>query len=244
MAMHLQLLSTEFPVRLRIHSEQALLLDLTALAPQGPGAALMQIMQNLRTQLPQLLGDSLLELVPSYTSVLIIFDVLSTDHHDIWQKITAAQQELFRPAPTSASHKTIELPCYYSLETGPDLQQVATMHQLSIKQLIALHSSQTYQVYAIGFAPGFAYLGFTDPRISTPRLVSPRPQVAAGSVAIADRQTAVYPAASPGGWHLLGNCPRPLFDLTAEPMLPFAVGDSVRFVPVERSEFLQLGGEL
>ncbi|MDZ7871007.1 MAG: 5-oxoprolinase subunit PxpB [Rheinheimera sp.] len=238
------MLSPDIPVRLRIHSEQALLLDLTALAPQGPGPDLMQVMQNLRTQLPLLLGDALLELVPSYSSVLIIFDMLKTDHGEIWQKIISAQLQLFRPDQQANRFKTIELPCYYSLESGPDLQPVAALHQLTIAELIKLHSGQAYQVYAIGFAPGFAYLGFTDPRINTPRLANPRPQVAAGSVAIADRQTAVYPAASPGGWHLLGNCPTPLFDLTADPMLPFAVGDTVRFVPVERGEFLRLGGQL
>ena len=242
--MHGQLLSSGIPVRLRIHSEQALLLDLTALAPQGPGLELMQVMQNLRLQLPLLLGDALLELVPSYTSVLVIFDVLKTDHAEIWQKIVSAQALLFRPELQASSNKVIELPCYYSHESGPDLETVAALHQLSINELIQLHSSQAYQVYAIGFAPGFAYLGFTDPRINTPRLANPRPAVAAGSVAIADRQTAVYPAASPGGWHLLGNCPIPMFDLTADPMLPFAVGDTVRFVPIERAEFLRLGGQL
>ncbi|WP_208931439.1 5-oxoprolinase subunit PxpB [Rheinheimera sp. F8] len=242
--MHGQMLSSGIPVRLRIHSEQALLLDLTALAPQGPGPELMQVMQNLRIQLPLLLGAALLELVPSYTSVLVIFDVLKTDHTEIWQKIVSAQAMLFRPERQASSNKVIELPCYYSAESGPDLEAVAALHQLSINELIQLHSSQAYQVYAIGFAPGFAYLGFTDPRINTPRLANPRPAVAAGSVAIADRQTAVYPAASPGGWHLLGNCPIPLFDLTAVPMLPFAVGDTVRFVPIERAEFLRLGGQL
>lgn len=236
--------SPTIPVRLLAHSEQALLLDLTAMAPEGPGPDLMQLMQHLRVQLPLLLGDALLELVPSYTSVLLIFDVLKTDHQDIWQRIVTAKHQLFRPQTLSMQNNIIELPCYYSEETGPDLLKVASMHQLTVTELIRLHSRQSYQVYAIGFAPGFAYLGFTDPRLNTPRLASPRPQVAAGSVAIADRQTAVYPTASPGGWHILGNCPKPLFDVNASPMLPFAVGDTVRFVPIERAEFLRSGGQL
>lgn len=230
------------PVRMIIHSEQALLLDFSALAPQGPDAALMQLLQQLRTQLPLLLGPALVELVPSYTSMLIVFDLLQTDHATIWQQICQAKQSLFTVSPTDLSGKIIELPCYYGEETGIDLRRVAEMHQISVQQLIEIHSAQHYQVYAIGFAPGFAYLGFTDPRISTPRLATPRPQVAAGSVAIADRQTAVYPSASPGGWHILGNCPLPLFDIDARPMLPFAVGDTVRFVPIEKQEFIRLGG--
>lgn len=237
-------LSTDIPLRLCVHSEQALLLDLSAFAPDGPGPELMQLLQHLRLQLPLLLGDTLLELVPSYTSVLLIFDVLKTDHQQIGQQLIDASAWLFRPADKAAAGKIIELPCYYSAETGPDLLEVAAMHQVSPAELIRLHSNQPYQVYAIGFAPGFAYLGFIDEHLQTPRLATPRPQVAAGSVAIADRQTAVYPAASPGGWRLLGNCPTPLFELNASPMMPFAVGDTVRFVPVERAEFLRLGGQL
>lgn len=236
-------LSQDMPVRLCVHSEQALLLDLTDFAPAGPGPELMQLLQNLRLQLPLLLGDVLLELVPSYTSVLLIFDVLKTDHQQIAAQLRDASAMLFRPA-TIATGNIIELPCYYSLETGPDLVEVAAMHQLRVAELVRLHSNQSYQVYAIGFAPGFAYLGFINERLQTPRLATPRPQVAAGSVAIADRQTAVYPAASPGGWRLLGNCPTPLFDLNASPMMPFSVGDTVRFVPIERAEFLRLGGQL
>lgn len=236
-------LSQDMPVRLCVHSEQALLLDLTDFAPAGPGPELMQLLQNLRLQLPLLLGDALLELVPSYTSVLLIFDVLKTDHQQIAAQLRDASAMLFRPA-TIATGNIIELPCYYSLETGPDLVEVATMHQLRVAELVRLHSNQSYQVYTIGFAPGFAYLGFINERLQTPRLATPRPQVAAGSVAIADRQTAVYPAASPGGWRLLGNCPTPLFDLNASPMMPFSVGDTVRFVPIERAEFLRLGGQL
>jgi len=236
-------LSQDMPVRLCVHSEQALLLDLTDFAPAGPGPELMQLLQNLRLQLPLLLGDALLELVPSYTSVLLIFDVLKTDHQQIAAQLRDASAMLFRPA-TIATGNIIELPCYYSLETGPDLVEVAAMHQLRVAELVRLHSNQPYQVYAIGFAPGFAYLGFINERLQTPRLATPRPQVAAGSVAIADRQTAVYPAASPGGWRLLGNCPTPLFDLNASPMMPFSVGDTVRFVPIERAEFLRLGGQL
>lgn len=236
-------LSQDMPVRLCVHSEQALLLDLNDFAPAGPGPELMQLLQNLRLQLPLLLGDALLELVPSYTSVLLIFDVLKTDHQQIAAQLRDASAMLFRPA-TIATGNIIELPCYYSLKTGPDLVEVAAMHQLRVAELVRLHSNQSYQVYAIGFAPGFAYLGFINERLQTPRLATPRPQVAAGSVAIADRQTAVYPAASPGGWRLLGNCPTPLFDLNASPMMPFSVGDTVRFVPIERAEFLRLGGQL
>ncbi|MDX1733979.1 MAG: carboxyltransferase domain-containing protein, partial [Halioglobus sp.] len=103
---------------------------------------------------------------------------------------------------------------------------------------------RSYRVYAIGFAPGFAYMGEVDERIARPRLATPRSAVPAGAVAIADRQTAVYPAVSPGGWNLIGLCPTPMFDPAAEPPMPVAVGDSVRFRPIDRQEYLSLGGAL
>ena len=107
-----------------------------------------------------------------------------------------------------------------------------------------MHSNQSYQVYAIGFAPGFAYLGEVDPLLQMPRLSTPRAKVPRGAVAIADRQTAVYPAQSPGGWNLIGLCPTPMFTPDASPVMPVAVGDEVRFVAIDEAEFLRLGGEL
>ena len=110
--------------------------------------------------------------------------------------------------------------------------------------MVTLHAGVEYRVYAIGFAPGFAYLGQVDERIAAPRLATPRPRVPRGSVAIADRQTAVYPSESPGGWNLIGRCPVAMFDPAAEPAMPVTVGDRVRFEPVDRERFLALGGEL
>ena len=98
-------------------------------------------------------------------------------------------------------------------------------------------------MYAIGFAPGFAYLGEVDERIATPRLATPRQNVPAGAVGIADRQTAVYPAQSPGGWNLIGRCPLQMFaPHSAEPM-PVRVGDRVRFEAIDRATYLKRGGE-
>jgi KipI family sensor histidine kinase inhibitor len=113
---------------------------------------------------------------------------------------------------------------------------------LSTEEVIKRHQAIEYRVYAIGFAPGFAYLGDLDPALALPRLSSPREQVAAGSLAIAEQQTAIYPAPSPGGWHIIGRCPTRLFDASQTPPMPFGVGDRIRFHPVRRHEFEQLGG--
>ncbi|GAL06566.1 allophanate hydrolase 2 subunit 1 [Photobacterium aphoticum] len=147
-------------------------------------------------------------------------------------------------ASTEASGSLIALPVYYGRDVGPDLQAVAEHAGLSVEEVIAIHSGQTYTVCAIGFAPGFAFLASVDARIAMPRQVTPRQQVPAGSVGIANQQTAVYPNASPGGWQIIGNCPVGLFSPDATPMTPFSVGDTVQFTPIDREAFLQQGGEL
>jgi KipI family sensor histidine kinase inhibitor len=140
--------------------------------------------------------------------------------------------------------RLVELPAWYAPETGADLAALAARAGISTGELIRVHSETEYRVYAIGFAPGFAYLGEVDARIAAPRLQTPRAQVPRGSIGIADRQTAVYPAASPGGWNLIGRCPLRLFDPAATPCMPLAVGDRVRFSPIDREQYLALGGEL
>ena len=139
--------------------------------------------------------------------------------------------------------KLVHLPVYYSEESGPDLAMLAKRANLSIEDTIALHQSMAYQVYAIGFAPGFAYLGEVDSRLAAPRIATPRLKVPKGAVAIADRQTAVYPSQSPGGWNLIGLCPTPMFNPAEEPPMPVNVGDEIKFEAISREEFLQQGGD-
>lgn len=188
------------------------------------------------------LGGDLIDLVPSYASILVIYDPLKTDHLDVGRRLRAALDGL--PAGADLQGRSVTLPVYYSPETGVDLEALAARAGISIEAVISIHSGAEYRVYAIGFAPGFAYLGQVDERIAAPRLATPRLKVPRGAVAIADRQTAVYPAVSPGGWNLIGRCPTRMFDPLATPPMPVAVGDRVRFEPVSRARFLALGGEL
>ncbi len=188
------------------------------------------------------LGEDLVDLVPSYASLLIIYNALTTDHLNVAHKVRASLSGL--DALTASEGNTVVLPVYYHPEAGEDLEALADSAGLSVDQVIDLHSSTEYRVYAIGFAPGFAYLGQVDERIAAPRLATPRQKVPRGAVAIADRQTAVYPAVSPGGWNLIGRCPTRMFDPDASPTMPVTVGDRVRFEAVDRQHFLELGGEL
>lgn len=194
-------------------------------------------------QLRTSLGELLIDLVPSYASLLVIYDHFKTDHHAVRAAIRHA---LARPieADTSQLGTLVTLPVYYSVESGPDLQTLADNAGLSTEEVISIHQQSEYRVYAIGFAPGFAYLGELDPRIAAPRLATPRQKVPRGAVAIADRQTAVYPAESPGGWNLIGLCPELMFDPSAEPSMPVKVGYRVRFKAIDRETFLDMGGLL
>ena len=188
------------------------------------------------------LGGELIDLVPSYASLLIIYDALQTDHLSVSTRVRKAVAAI-DSSPTTEG-RTVVLPVYYSPESGEDLEALADRANISVEEVIQLHSGTEYRVYAIGFAPGFAYLGEVDPRIAAPRLTTPRQKVPRGAVAIADRQTAVYPAQSPGGWNLIGRCPVRMFNPKSDPIMPVSVGDRVRFKPIERQQFLDLGGEL
>jgi len=186
----------------------------------------------------------LVDLVPSYTTLLVIYDPITINVLDAKARLrplladTQPATDTFASAPDS---RLIELPVYYSEETGPDLAWIAEQKGLSVQQVIDQHTADTYQVYAIGFAPGFGFMGQVDPSIACPRKETPRTRVPAGSVGIANRQTAVYPKASPGGWQLIGRCPTRLFDEVNLSLLK--AGDRVRFVSISREEYLAQGGE-
>ncbi|MDX3744996.1 5-oxoprolinase subunit B family protein, partial [Pseudomonas sp.] len=135
------------------------------------------------------------------------------------------------------------LPTWYHPSVGPELADLANCSGLDQASVIRLHSAHEYVVFAIGFAPGFAFMGLVDERLAKPRLSTPRKRIAAGSVGIADRQTAVYPSVSPGGWNLLGRSPTRLFDLAIGSYSLLHPGDRVRFEPIEHAEFVRLGGD-
>lgn len=185
----------------------------------------------------------LVDMVPSYTTLMVVYDPLLVD----FRQVTAELKPLVHRLSTQVhmeelNGRLVDLPVYYSVETGPDLQWLASESGLDCEEVIRRHSSVEYRVHALGFAPGFAFMGQVDPSIAAPRKTSPRKQVPPGSVGIANRQTAVYPQVSPGGWQLIGRCPTPLFDPITLSLL--RVGDRVRFTPISREAFLAAGGEL
>ena len=182
------------------------------------------------------------EVTPSYTSILVETGGYDLSLQELGDDLLGIARRVVEAGHGASPGKLIELPVYYHPDVGQDLETLAKHANLSIDDVIRIHSGRDYTVCAIGFAPGFAFLAEVDEGISMPRHTTPRSHVPAGSVAIADRQTAVYPCDSPGGWNLIGNCPMPLYDSAADPMCPFSIGDTVRFVPIDRAEYLERGG--
>lgn len=169
---------------------------------------------------------------PAYASLLVRYDALNVDF-DAARSLLAGLVDAL-PAEASASSgdlETIEIRVRYGGDDGPDLDAVAERCGLTPAQVVEAHSSVVYRAYMLGFSPGFAYLGELPSELELPRLDTPRQRVPAGSVAIAGRQTAVYPQSTPGGWHLIGRTDAAVWDPSrAQPAL-IRAGAAVRFVP-------------
>lgn len=182
------------------------------------------------------------ESIPSYASLLIEYDIA---RYTFEQACVLAEEKISQaPFLSEREQKIVTIPSYYGVDVGLDLEVLAQEKQLSVEAIIDLHVNTLYSVYAIGFAPGFAYMGEIHEALSTNRLASPRKAVPKGSVAIADRQTAIYPTKSPGGWKILGRTPTLMFDASYEGLSRLHVGDLVQFEPISKELFLKLGGEV
>lgn len=184
-------------------------------------------------------GEHLVDLVPSYTTLMVQFDLPPGEARAL---ITQALEGL--QPDTDRGGRRHEIPVWYDPSVGPELPVLAARSGMSEAEVVRLHCARDYPVFALGFAPGFGFMGLVDERLASPRLSTPRKRVAAGSVGIAERQTAAYPAVSPGGWNLIGRTPVRLFDRERDGYSLLQPGDRVRFVPVSRSEFLALGGDV
>jgi inhibitor of KinA len=197
--------------------------------------------QRVRALLASLQSDPIaatVNLHPAYCSLLIKFDARRTTHEDVEREARErlARADWLEAAPV----RQVAVPVCYGGDFGPDLAGVAHLHRLPIEDLIRIHSDETYTVYFLGFVPGFAYLGTVPDAIAAPRLSSPRQRVEAGSVAIAGRQTGIYPCPVPGGWRLIGRTPLAMFRADRDPMSLLAPGDQVRFLPISREQYVRI----
>uniref|UniRef100_A0A7V3VT57 5-oxoprolinase subunit PxpB n=1 Tax=Mesoaciditoga lauensis TaxID=1495039 RepID=A0A7V3VT57_9BACT len=179
--------------------------------------------------------EGITEWIPSYSSVTIIFDLLTADLKFVTEKIREFDESKYDL--TLLPSKKIELPVAYGGIFGPDIEFVGKINGLSVDEIIKIHSSMTYTVQMIGFTPGFPYLYGMSEKIRAPRLEKPRKAVPEGSVGIAGTQTGIYPVNSPGGWRIIGRTPLKLFDPQKNPPLLFKIGDEIKFIPIDRKRY-------
>lgn len=191
--------------------------------------------------LTALKDKSLLEIIPSYNSIFITYDIFKYDFSSLKQMI---QTSISFDSLEKQDDKIVTIDVYYGKEVGFDLEDISKKTNLSINEIISIHSNKFYDVYAIGFLPGFAYLGNVDNKIAMPRLSSPRKKIPKGSLALADTQTAVYPQDSAGGWNIIGKTAMELFDKKLTTLSPLSVGNKVKFNPISKEKFLNQGGVL
>ncbi len=177
----------------------------------------------------------ILEAVPTYRSLLLIYDPMLTEPQSLKESLRALETSISQanvPPP-----RRIEIPVCYGGELGPDIEFVANYHKIKVDEVIRIHSSPCYQIYMMGFTPGFPFLGVLPKILETPRLETPRLHVPAGSVAIASNQTGIYPISSPGGWRLIGRTPIKLFRPEEREPFLYKAGDLIKFIPIDRKEF-------
>ncbi len=177
----------------------------------------------------------ILETVPTYRSLLVLYDPLILCITHLKKKLKSIEEELQQsPFPEP---KLTRIPVVYGGKFGPDLESVAEYHHSAPDEIIRLHCSRAYLIYLIGFMPGFPYMGELPEGLMTPRLKTPRLSVPAGTVAIAQKQTGIYSMDSPGGWQLLGRTPVRMFDPGKDPPAYLRMGDRVQFYPISEKEF-------
>jgi len=175
-----------------------------------------------------------IDLLPSYTSLLIQYDPILVSYSDLQSQLSEIEQDSIIEAPVMT--RIVHIPTLYQGTYAPDLDFVSKHTSLTIDEVIATHSSTIYRVYMMGFTPGFPYLGGLPEKLKTPRLRTPRLKIPAGSVGIADNQTGIYPVSSPGGWRLIGSTPIKLFDAHSDAPSLLTAGDSIKFVPLPDEE--------
>lgn len=194
---------------------------------------------NYQRVIERQLSDFIIECFPAYTSLGISFNPEIISAERLIERI-----DNLSIIPDDTNPTTWEIPVYYSLSGDTDLDFIASNINLSAEEIIARHSDPIYTVYFFGFLPGFMYLGGLDQSLTVPRKSIPDKTVRAGSVAIGGNQTGIYPTASPGGWHTIGQCPLTFFDPEIDPPCFINPGDQVKFTAISQEEHTEITEEI
>ncbi len=214
--------------------------------PLGSIAALIEwpkeiqepILKNIsifRNKIHADMGEYVLETVPAYNSLTVFFDTSKIKYSGV----VADLKEIYatKDQKLLTAYKIWKIPVCYDKKFALDLSEICKVKKISQEKFIALHSSSLYDVYFIGFLPGFLYLGGLDEKLHFKRKDKPRREIKRGDVGIAGNQTGVYPRVSPGGWNIIGNSPLSFFDVDKFPPCFAVAGDKVQFVSIDLVEY-------
>lgn len=183
----------------------------------------------------------IVELIPTYCSLLIQYDPMELRYGQLREKLYTLVNQL--DEVEMPPKQVVEIPVAYGGEYGPDLGEVARVHNISEEEVIKLHSEPEYPIYMLGFVAGFPYLGGMNKAIATPRKKSPRLKIEAGSVGIAGEQTGIYSVESPGGWQIIGRTPLKLYDVNRNEPVLLKAGQCIKFKPITKEEFRAMENE-
>lgn len=192
-------------------------------------------------QVKALSHPAIADVVPAYSSLTIHYRIaaLHSKSGTAYSKMTEIVSDILsKDEKAIYQHaKRIEVPVCYATQFGLDIAALAKRRNITVEEVIRLHTSKTYLVHMVGFLPGFPYMGEVDERIVSGRKKQPRTNVPAGSVGIAGKQTGIYPLTSPGGWQIIGRTPLKIFDKDSNNPVLFEAGDEVKFYSITEDEF-------
>lgn len=191
--------------------------------------------KSLYQQLKKINLKGVTFLIPAYSSITVGFNPNEVDGSFLKMFLENTKFDISKKELNS---KIVKIPVCYETPYAPDMEEVSKKTGLTPKEIINTHSSTSYLVYFLGFAPGFMYLGGLNKKLYTPRKETPRIKIEAGAVGLADQQTGIYPLETPGGWQIIGQTPLTLF--SKEQASLAQMGDTIQFVPITANEFKKI----
>jgi len=222
------------PLVCRLAGDTGLIVEFGEGIDPAVNARVRAVAAAVKTRPPR----GVIEIIPTYRSLLLIYDPLITLPEKLIRFIEQADTGL--GDEDAGPFRRVEIPVCYGGEFGPDMDTVAKTAGLGIEEVIQRHSAPDYLIYMVGFTPGFPFLGGLDEKLFTPRLKTPRMAVPQGSVGIANNQTGIYPITSPGGWQIIGRTPLSLFAPHRENPFLYQAGDRIRFIPISLEEYTDI----
>lgn len=227
-------------IRLTAAGEMGLVVEFGQEISPKINASVHQFSQVLRESMPH----GILELVPTYCAVTIYFDPVILSRERLTKLICTRVKEMDFFEKREMKGTVVYIPVCYGGVLGPDIEYVAKYTGLSVKEIICQHTEKPYQVYMLGFTPGFPYLGGVQESLFVPRQKKPRLRVPIGSVGIGGGQTGFYPSESPGEWWLIGRTPVKAFDPAIQNPFLLTAGDFVQFFSVDMDMYFSIRREV